>query len=159
MEIGEVVSNGQGVAVLEFTPQQSGETQIVARYEAIEITTMLILAKADEHFYQPKISPLAPTGRRAFIGPKSGLGVGDVEGEATPTPALRIPGGFGAWLLAYVFTVILVWSLYFRVMYQMFRIPIVGEIRDIDTRLVPLVGMAVMLGFVILLVLMLITGP
>ena len=44
-------------------------------------------------------------------------------------------------------------------MYQLFRIPIAGEIRDTDTRLVPLIGMAVMVAFVVLLVTMLITSP
>ena len=73
---------------------------------------------------------------------------------------LRIPGGLPfLLLLAYVFAVILVWSLYFRVMYLVFRISSVSKIRDTNTRLGPLIGMAVMLAMATLLVLILITGP
>jgi hypothetical protein len=52
-----------------------------------------------------------------------------------------------------------IWVVYFYVMYQMFRIPIVGEIRDTDTRRVPLVGFAIVVALGLLLVLMLITSP
>lgn len=77
-----------------------------------------------------------------------------------PMSALRIPGGLRAIpLLAYVFTIILVWGLYLRVMYLALRISLVGERRETDIRLIPLMGLAVMTGLVILLVLILITGP
>ncbi len=158
MEIGEVVTNGQGTAVLEYTPRQSGDIEVVARYGAIETATILTLAEGDEHFYHPEVDlPTFGVGVH-FGGSESPFEPGE-EGAA-PGLSLRIPGGLTAWILtAYVLTVILVWSLYSRVMYQVFRIPIVSEIRDTNTRLVPLIGMAMMGVFVSLLVLMLITGP
>ena len=62
-------------------------------------------------------------------------------------------------LLAYVFALILVWGLYLRVMYLTLRISLATERGDTNTRLVPLIGIAVMIAFVTLLVLILITGP
>ncbi len=48
---------------------------------------------------------------------------------------------------------------YFRVMYQVLRIPIVREIRDTEARFIPLAVLAIAVALGILLVLMLITGP
>ncbi len=159
MAIGETLTNAQGIAIFEYTPQQIGETQIVARYEAVEAATTLTLTEADESFYQPETGLHFPEfGQGAFVFPESVLKPGE-EGAA-PLPVLRIPGGFKSLpLVVYVGAVILVWSLYLYSMYQGFRIPIVKEIRGTDTRLVPLIGMAVMVAFVIMLVLILITGP
>ncbi len=61
--------------------------------------------------------------------------------------------------LLYMSAVILVWSLYLYVMYQGFRIPIATKITDINTRLIPTIGIAVMVMFVVLLVWILATGP
>lgn len=72
----------------------------------------------------------------------------------------RIPGGLASLpLLAHVFTVILVWSLYLRVMYPVLRISEVKAVEITNTRLVPLIGIAMMIPFVTLLVLTLLTGP
>ncbi len=159
MEIGEAVTNDQGAAVFKYTPRQTGETQIVARYEVIETVTMLAVADTDELFYQTEVGLHSPSfGGEVFIGPESSLELGE-EGTA-PMTALRIPRGLVSWpILAYVFAMILVWGFYLRVMYHMMRIPGVRRVGDTDTRLIPLVGMAVMGAFVIFLVLILITGP
>ena len=163
MEIGEAVTNGQGVAVVEYTPRQTGDIQVVARYEEdglspVETATMLTLVEIDEPFYQPEIGIQLPVlGEEVFIGPESALELGEM-GEA-PTSAFRLPGGILSWLLLIAATVMLIWFTYFRVMYQVFRIPIVSEIRDTNTRLVPLVALAVVVALGIFLVLLLITGP
>ena len=73
--------------------------------------------------------------------------------------SLRLPGGILSWLLLLVVAIMLIWFTYFRVMYQVFRIPIVSEIRDTDTRLVPLVGLAIVVAFGVFLALLIITGP
>ena len=52
-----------------------------------------------------------------------------------------------------------IWIVYFYVMYQIFRIPIVREIRDTDTRRVPLFGLVIVTALGILLLLMLVTSP
>lgn len=158
MEIGDAVTNDQGVAVFEYTPRQVGDIQIIARYEGVETATMLTLAEADEPFYQAETGVRLPApGVEVFIGPESALELG--EGGRAPMSALRLPGGILSWLLLLVGAVMLIWLTYFRVMYQVFRIPIVKEIEDTDTRLVPLIGLAIVVVMGILLVLMLITGP
>ncbi len=159
IEIGEVMTNAQGTAVLEYVPRQTGDIQVVARYEGTETTTTVSLEESAEPFYQAEAGlPESATIPELFVGPKSALEPS--EGGAAPTTGLRIPGGLPSLLLlAYVFAVILVWSLYLRVMYQLFRIPVVRAVGDTDTRLVPMIGMALMVALVTLLVLILITGP
>ncbi len=163
MEIGETVTNDQGAAKFEYTPRQTGDTQIIARYgddglSTIETTTIVNLTESDEPFYQAEAGIRLPApGTEVLIGPESALELG--EGGKAPASAFRLPGGILSWLLLLVVTVMLIWFTYFRVMYQALRIPIVSEIRDIDTRLVPLVGLAIVVVLSILLVLMLITGP
>ncbi len=159
IEIGEAVTNNQGVASLEYIPRQTGSIEIVGRYEAIETTATVILTESTGPFYQAKAGiPDATSIPEIFIGPKSALEPGEVG--TAPMTGLRIPGGLSSLLLlAYVFAVILVWSLYLRVMYQLFRIPVVRAMGDTDTRLVPMIGMAIMAASVTLLVLILITGP
>ena len=158
MEIGDALTNDQGVAVLEYTPRLASDIQIVARYEAIETSTVVSLTETIEPFYQPEAGIRLPaSGEEVFIGPKSSLELGEM-GKA-PTSALRLPGGILSWLLLLVVAVMLIWATYSRVIYQVFRIPITQEIGDTDTRLVPLVGLAIVVALGILLVLMLITGP
>lgn len=163
IEIGESVTDDRGVAVFKYTPHLTGDIQIVARYEGdhlspVETATTLTLAKPDKPYYQSKAGiHLPPSGKDVFIGPESSLKLGK-EGQA-PTSAFRLPGGIASWLLFIVATVVLIWFTYFRVVYQVFRIPIVSEIRDTDTRLVPLVILAIVVALGIFLVLLLLTGP
>ena len=163
MEIGEAVTNEQGVATFEYVPQLTGDIQIVARHEVddlslIETATMLTLAEADEPLYQPQAGIRLPApGKDVFIGPESALELGEM-GEA-PTSAFRLPGGILSWLLIVVATVALIWGTYFRVLYQLFRIPIVSEIEDTNTRLIPSIGMVIAVAGGIVLMLLLLTGP
>ncbi len=163
MEIGEDVTDEQGEAVLEYTPRQTGDIQVIAHYERdglspIEATTMLTLAEADEPFYQVKagLQSFGALGEEVFIGPESALEL--VDGAA-PASAFRLPGGILSWLLLLVATVALIWFTYFRVMYQVFSIPIVSEMRDTNTRLVPMIGMTIVVALGFLLLMMLLTGP
>jgi mono/diheme cytochrome c family protein len=155
IEVAEAVTNGQGIAVSEYIPRQTGEIQVVARYEAIETTATVSLKEVAEPFYQAEAGlPDASSLPEIFIGPKSAFEP-EQEGNA-PTSGLRVPGGLPSLLLlAYVFAVILVWSLYFRVWYQMFRIPVV---RGTD-RLLPTIGLVTVVALATLLVFILITGP
>lgn len=163
MEIGGVLTNDQGIAVFEYTPRQTGDIQIVARYKEgglkdIETATMISLTENSEPFYQAEAGIRLPApGQDVFLGPESALELGE-KGQA-PTSAFRLPGGILSWLLLVVATVALIWFTYFRILYQVFRIPIVSEIRDTDTRLVPLAGLIIVVAMGILLVLMLVTGP
>ncbi len=158
MEIGEALTNDQGVAVLEYTPQQTGEIEIVARYETIETATTLSLVDTGEPNYRTEVGIQLPApGQEVFIGPESALELREM-GKA-PTSAFRLPGGILSWLLLLVVAVVLIWTTYSYVIYQVFRIPITQEIGDRDTRLIPVVGLAIVVALGILLVVMLITGP
>ncbi len=159
MEIGEAVTNQQGTAVFQYVPRQAGDMQVVARYQNIETTSPVHLVESDESFYQAEAGiPHSPYWPELFIGPQSAREPG--EGAAAPTTGFRIPGGLPSLLLlAYIFAIMLVWSLYLRVMYQLFRIPVVEEMGDTNTRFFPSIVMTVMALLVILLVAILITGP
>ncbi len=157
MEIGEVLTNDQGVAVFEYTPRQAGDTRVVARYETIETAATLTLAGTDEPFYQPEAGIQLPApGEEVLVGPKSAV---ELEEGSAPMTAFRLPGGILSWLLLLVVVVMLIWATYFRVFYQVFRLPIGREIRDTDTRRIPLAGLAIVVVLGILLVLLLVTGP
>lgn len=160
MEVGEALTNEQGISVFKYTPRQTGEIDFVARYQTLEITTTISLEKSTEPLYQAEAGlphTLLPL-PEIFIGPKSALEPG--EGASAPTTGLRIPGDLPFLLFwAYLLTVMLVWGLYLRVMYQVLCIPITSEITDTNTRLLPIIGLVVMAGFIIMLVLIFITGP
>ncbi|MFQ5996997.1 MAG: c-type cytochrome [Dehalococcoidales bacterium] len=158
MEIGDALTNDEGVATFEYTPRQTGNLEVVARYEAIETATTLTLVNTEEPAYRTETGiPLPAPGEEVFIGPKSALELG--EGGTAPSSAFRLPGGILSWLLLVVIAVMVIWATYFRALYQVFGIPIRREITDTDTRLVPLVGLAIIVVLGILLVLMLVTGP
>ena len=71
----------------------------------------------------------------------------------------RLRGALISWLLILVGGVAAIWATYFYVMYQVFVIPVRREIRDTNTRHIPLMGMAAILGVAVILVTMLLTGP
>jgi len=73
--------------------------------------------------------------------------------------ALRLPGGTLSWLWLFVAVLMLVWGTYIFVMYQVLRISTVKGISTSNSRVVPLVWIAVLIGLGILMVLMVITGP
>lgn len=158
LEIGEVNTNNDGTAILEYTPRQTGELEVVASSEDTETVITVNVAEHNEVSYRPEAGIHLPaSGGEVFIGPKSALEPGE-KGTA-PTSAFRLPGGILSWLLIVVFAVALIWATYFRVLYQVFGIPIRREIRDADTRLVPLVGMGIVVAMGMLLLLMIATGP
>ena len=158
MEIGEVLTDGKGIAVFEYTPRVVADTEVVAQYGTIKAIAPLTIAPADKPLYQAKAGFQLPApGKPVFIGPSSALQL-DKMGDA-PTSAFYLPGGILSWLLIVVVTVMAIWLTYFRVMYQVYRIPIVSEIRDTNTRLIPLAGLAIVLVLGIMLMLMLLTGP
>lgn len=158
MEIGEELTNEQGIAVLNYIPRQDGQTRLAARYGAIETTTVITLTAADEPFYQPAESFQLPAlGPEVLIGPESALEIND-EGKA-PTSAFRLPGGIISWLLLLVAAIILIWATYFRVIYQVYLIPVDDGTTETDIRRFPMFIMIVIVIVGIALTLMLLTGP
>ncbi len=159
IEIGDALTDDQGVAILEYTPRQTGEIEVIARHEAIETTAKVTLAGTfDEHYYHTQVGIQLPTvGEEVSIGPESHLELGE-GGEAPPT-VFRLPSGVLFWLAPLLWTAMAIWVVYFYVIYQVFRIPIVREIGETDTRRVPLVGLVIVTALGILLLLMLVTSP
>lgn len=158
IKIGEVVTNEQGVVSFDYTPRQWGEMEIVARYQAIETTARLTVAETDETFYRTEAGISLPSpAEGVFLGPESAREPRE-QGRA-PTSALQVSGGVLLWVGLAVTAVVLIWFTYSRVIYQVFRIPIVSEIRDTETRLVPSVMLVVVIVLGILLVLMFLIGP
>ena len=158
MEIGEAITNDQGVATFEYIPHLAGYVLIVASYETIETTATVTLSRSDEPSYEMKAGIRLPSpGEEVFIGPESALLPG--ETGSAPITVFRLPGGILSWLLFLVVTIMLIWATYFRVVYQVLRIPMVTETRDTNTQLVAWIGIAVVVVLGTLLVLMLVTGP
>jgi mono/diheme cytochrome c family protein len=158
MGIGEATTNDRGVAVVEYIPRLSGERNISARYRSVEAVGTITLAESEERFYEPEAGIKLPAlGPRVFVGPQSALHLGEMG--AAPTSALYLPGGVLSWLLLVVAAIVLVWFSYFRVMRQISGIPIAGDIREIDTRLVPRMGLIYVVTLGILLALKLVIGP
>ncbi|MEE8414227.1 MAG: c-type cytochrome [Dehalococcoidales bacterium] len=158
MEIGEEVTDGQGVAVLEYTPRQSGEFEMAARYGAIETMVTVSVAEGEDFVYETEAGLQFPKlGGDILIGPESALDLG--EESNAPASAFRLAGGVFSWLMLVVVTVFFIWFTYFRILYQVFRIPIVSEIRGVNTRLVSIFGLVMVVIMGTLLIIMLVTGP
>lgn len=158
-EIGEAITDERGKANLEYIARRSGEITIVARYGTVEIEDTVILAEAEDPFYQTEAGLHFPgSGSDILIGPKSAFVVG--EGGDAPMTGLRIPPGLKSGLLMlYVGAVILVWTLYLYAMSQVLRISVSSKLTGTNTKLIPLFGIAAMSALVIMLVLILITYP
>lgn len=157
MEVGEAITNDQGVAILEYTPRETGAIEVIARYNITEATVALTVAETNQDFYHTEVGIRLPTlGPELFIGPQSAF---VLEMGRAPVAGIRLPGGLLSWLWLMIGAVMLVWFTYFRVVYQVFRMPIRGDITDTNTRLIPLVGLVFVVIMGTILVLMIIHGP
>ncbi|MBI4285132.1 MAG: c-type cytochrome [Chloroflexi bacterium] len=158
LAIGEAETDSQGIATLEFTPREAGRLDVVARYKAIETVVPLNMKAPEEPLYETEVGIKLPApGKEVFIGPESAHRLR--AGDLAPMTALRLPGGIGSWLWLFIGVIMLIWSTYFRVVFQVFRIPVRREIRDIDTRFLPTIGLGMVMLLGTMLVLMIITGP
>ena len=159
MKIAEMTTNSQGVATFKYSLRQTGDTQVVARYGTIETTATVSLTESIESFYQSEAGIRLPNveNRDVYIGPQPTYE--PRQPTDAPKGAFRLPGGTPSWLLLIVATVMLIWVTYFRAIYQVLRIPIVKDITDTDTRLVPRVALAIVVTLGLLLVLVLMHGP
>lgn len=158
VEIGRAETDENGMAVLRYTPRPTGNLQVVASSGDAEASAPLRVTKDDGPHHEAELGvPLPTPGEEVFIGPESSRSLD--ESSSAPTSALRLPGGIVSWLLLVIFTVALIWFTYFRVVYQMYRIPVLRDIRDTDTRLLPRIGMVIVIVVGVTLVLMILTGP
>ena len=157
-EIGSADTGGDGVATLEYVPRVSGQTTFVARLATLESSATVDLGEADAPFYVPSAGIKLPSaGPRVFFGPESSQDTGAMG--AAPTSALRLPGGLVSWLLLPVAAVLLVWRSYFRAVYQVWRISETAGAPNNEARLLPRIGLAIVVLLGLFLALKLVIGP
>ena len=158
-EIGQAVTDAQGVAVLEYTPHQDGQLAVVVQYGTNEARATVDVTEGVETVYESEAGLHFPAvgGINGIIYPKSVLDLGETSNA--PLSAFRLPGGILSWVFIMVGIVAMIWSTYFRVVYQIFRIPIASEIQGINTRLIPTIGMAVVFMIGVVLILKLLISP
>jgi hypothetical protein len=158
MLIGQETTDDQGIARFEYIPRRAESTELVASYGDKQASAFTIVTEVDKIFYQTEAGIRLPSaGPRVFIGPASATE--SPVGHA-PTSALRLPGGLFSWLWLLAFALVLIYSVYFRVMYQVLRIPPsqVG-IEGQNVRLVPRISLILIIALAVLTILMIITGP
>ena len=169
MDIGQATTDAQGQAILNYVLKIAGEQTLIAKYQTLESDSKINILDSGQNFYQAEAGiRFQSVGPEVFIGPGSSHELGEM-GNA-PQPALRLPGGIFSWLWLYIGVVALVWGIYFVVMIQILKIsgereypgrgakPVSLAQRN-STRLIPLVGLAVILGLGLIIVAMIITGP
>lgn len=156
-EIGQSVTDDQGVAVLQYTPHQDGQLAVVAQYGTNEARANVNVAAGVVTTYQSDAGLHFPQVGSGIIYPSSVLNLGDPP--SAPMPALRLPGGIFSWLFILAGVVAMIWFTYFRVVYQVFLIPIKSEIHGINTRLIPTIGLALVTFIGVGLVLKLLISP
>lgn len=168
MEIGQATTDSQGLAVLNYVARKTGEQSLMAKYQTLESESKINILDSGQTFYQTDVGIHLPSsGPEVFVGPDSSHQLSDMA--TAPFPALRLPGGLFSWLWLYIGVVVLVWGIYFIIMFQTLRIsgsrdiPVTNRKYDlapaINTRLIPVLGLVVVVGLGILIVFMIITGP
>jgi len=157
MTVGDALTDDQGIATFTYVPRRAGTTELVASYGPLQASTGTIVTEADVEFYQAEAGIRLPSGGPpVFIGP--GSATESPVGHA-PTSALRLPGGLFSWLWLFVLGLVLIYSVYFRVMYQVLRIPAAGRAVAHSPRLVPQAGLFLIVAMALLTILMILTGP
>ncbi|MFH1647912.1 MAG: c-type cytochrome [Chloroflexota bacterium] len=157
MEIGDAVTDDDGIAVMEYVPRQSGEVEIRASYASAEAAVTINFPEEEKVFYHTEAGIKFPAlGEGRFIGPEE-LQLGE-QGHA-PATVFRLPSGTLFWLAPILWLAMTIWIVYFYVLYQVFRIPVLDDTTETDTRRIPIIGMVFVALVGIVLVLMLVTSP
>lgn len=159
MKIGEAQTDAKGIAQFKYTPKLAGPAEVVARYQSIEGRAKINLAESDTPLYQTEVGLRPPpAGKDIFIGPEGAM---ELLGEGNaPLTALRLTGGVFSWLLLFVGVLAIIWIAYFRVMYQVYRIPETrGVTTDPSARRFPTLVLVVIVVSGIVMTLMVLTGP
>ncbi len=155
MELGEMSTDKDGVAVLQYFPSEEGPVQVMARQGDNEATGDWTV-KNRSRSYHVDVGIRLPT-----PGPEvsTQLALGPAELGQSPPAGFRLPGGTLSWLLIFVGTIILVWTTYFRVLRQVVLIPAAGHEEGMSTKLIPLAGMIFVLVVGAVLAVVILRGP
>ena len=159
-EISQAVTDDDGNAAVTVTLHVADdEMQIAARYPGVESILTLDVAPADEPHYVTHVGLELPDFTDDLVfGPEEAFSLR--EGASAPTTYFRWPGDMPALLFfLYAGGIAVVWSLYLRTMYQLFKIPVMAQLGNPDNRLVPFIGLVILAGLFALLIGILVTGP
>jgi mono/diheme cytochrome c family protein len=157
IDIGSATTNDSGVASLQYTPRSSGLLAAVARYGANEGRGSVTVSGESSGSHGTEVGIHLPQLGKGIIYPASVLTLR--PGDQAPLPAFRLPGGFLSWMLILVAIVFMIWFTYFRVWYQVFRIPVVGDRAEVNTKLLPTLAMAAVTFIGVGLILKLLISP
>ena len=159
-EISQAVTDDSGEAAVTVTLHVSGDRmQVAARYSGVESIQTIDVAPADGPNYVTRVGLHLPdfTGDLVF-GPEEAFSLR--EGGKAPTTYFRWPGDMeGLLFFLYGGGIALVWIMYMRTMYQLYKIPVLTQLGDPDNRLVPFAGLIILVGLLALLIGILVTGP
>lgn len=162
--LGEAVTDENGIAQITYTPKLTGYVPIIARYtpegeKPIEISSLIELTAQHGEFYETEVG-LEYKGFPPDITLFPMSAWEPREPGLAPVTVFRIPGGLPFIpFAAYLGVVILVWSLYVTVMYQVFRIAPNTKAKGLDPRLLPMAGIGILAVVGLAMVVILITGP
>lgn len=170
-QIGEAETDEQGVARVSYGPRQSGDIAVLARHRAgggavFEAAGTIEVTDESGPFYLPSAGLHADLPLPGLVFPAGVIDAPDPLGTA-PRTVLRIPSGMPLLAFAaYLSAVLLVWSFYIRVMYNVWRIsggvqprsPGSGAV-SVNVRLLPTFLLGFVTVVITVLVLILITGP
>lgn len=161
--VGQAVTDENGTAEITYTPKTTGFIPVIARYtpegeKPIDATSTIVLT-AEHELYETEVGieykGFPPD---IVLFPKSAWETR--EPGIAPVTVFRIPGGLPFIpFVAYLAVIILCWSLYVTVMYQILRIVPNTKVKGLDLRLLPMAGIAVLAGAGLLMVVILVTGP
>jgi mono/diheme cytochrome c family protein len=162
-EIGQVTTNDKGVANVTCIAAQASNLTIDARSltdngSYLVATAIVRLTAGSSQYYQVHVGVNDagfPPGLVIFPGTAQAP-----SAPGSPLNVLRIPGGLPFIpFVGYLLTIILVWSLYTRVVYQVLRVPYAGKVKGFSARLVPTIFIVLVVLTGAMLVFVLVTGP
>ncbi len=155
VNVGSARTNIQGVAVLDYTPHISGDVQLITSYGNTQTAQNITIADTNIPNYQATAGIQLPTvGKEVLVGTPAN---GDHGGDGAPPIVLRLPGGTLSWLLLFVAVILLIWSTYFRVFYQVLQISVASKIGA--SRFIPTIAMVGVILLGSFLIFKIITGP
>ena len=158
MALGQATTDDQGTAVFTSTPRVSGSVSAVAQYQDVQTESPLVLAAPPTPFYQATAEVQLPTiGHDVLIGPTQSKQLGPM-GQA-PVGGFRLPGSPLSWLWLLVATIALLWATYFRVMYNVYRMPGTARIGETSARLMPAIVLVIITVLGLVIIGMLFHGP
>jgi mono/diheme cytochrome c family protein len=161
VDIGTATTNNLGTAQFSYMPRSTGAVTFTAVYSGSSGNLAMNLSDPNSPLYAESIGVKFPSaGPAIFLGPSVAA---QVSYDAAPTKVFRLPGGLFSFLWIPIMVIMLIWTTYFRVMYQVLHIAPKGGSstggQKTNTRLLPTIGMVIIVCLGLMLLSMFATGP